>query len=111
MSRSDKLVITRVSGSRSPAADEQSKKLGTTSGWNKFLLLMWKNWTVQKRHVVQILAELLLPVVFVSLLVIIRDLVTIEQFPDVTSFPPYKIGPNLPRIPNKPFLVFININS
>ena len=66
-----------------------------TSGWDKFLLLMWKNWTSQKRHKVQIIVEIVLPVVFVSLLVIIRELATITPH-DPVYYETLTIGPKLP---------------
>lgn len=58
----------------------------TTSRWNKFGLLMWKNWLLQWRHKIQSLVEILLPVLFSALLVLIRSLVDPEQFPDSTTF-------------------------
>ena len=42
------------------------------SAWAKFRVLMWKNWTLQRRHKVQAVLEVLLPVLFTSLIVITR---------------------------------------
>lgn len=46
----------------------------TTSKWSKFSLLMWKNWTLQWRHKIQTVVEILVPVLFAALLVLIRGL-------------------------------------
>ncbi|XP_017768274.1 PREDICTED: ATP-binding cassette sub-family A member 3 [Nicrophorus vespilloides] len=43
--------------------------------WDKFVLLMWKNWILQLRHPVQTLFEILVPVFFCSVLVLVRSLV------------------------------------
>lgn len=63
-----------------------------TSRWSKFALLMWKNWLLQWRHKVQSLVEILLPVLFSALLVLIRSLVDPEHFPDTTTFPALEIS-------------------
>lgn len=42
---------------------------------DKFMLLMWKNFLIQWRHPKQTLVEILAPVLFTSLLVIVRSLV------------------------------------
>ena len=76
-----------------------------TTGWDKFLLLMWKNWTSQKRHKLQILVEIVLPVIFASLLVIIRALIKTEDYPEITHYEPFTIGPKLPHIPRFDFQV------
>lgn len=60
----------------------------TTSSWSKFTLLMWKNWILQWRHKLQTVIEILVPVVFSSLLVLIRSLVNPTDWPDVTTFYP-----------------------
>jgi len=70
-----------------------------TSGWDKFLLLMWKNWTSQKRHKIQIAVEILLPLLFVSILVLIRDLVTLTYHDDVINYSAIPITAKLPDIP------------
>lgn len=44
------------------------------SNWNKFCLLMWKNWLLIWRNKIASIFELLLPVVFASLLILIRGL-------------------------------------
>lgn len=47
----------------------------TTSNFAKFRLLMWKNWLLQWRHKLRTSVEILAPVIFSALLVIIRSLV------------------------------------
>lgn len=71
-----------------------------TSGWSRFKLLLWKNWVVQKRHKIQTLVEIALPVFFACLLVIIRDLAPSDVFQNATIYPAYRIGQNLPDIPS-----------
>ncbi|XP_037074307.1 ATP-binding cassette sub-family A member 3-like [Pollicipes pollicipes] len=61
------------------------------SSWAKFRLLMWKNWTLQKRHKVQTVMELLLPLIFTSLLVLIRSLTDATNYPDPTLYQPYSV--------------------
>lgn len=47
--------------------------------FDKFLLLMWKNFLMQWRHPVQTLVEILAPILFASLMVVLRSLVHPEQ--------------------------------
>lgn len=49
--------------------------------FDKFLLLMWKNFLLQWRHPKQTLVEILAPVLFSSLLVVIRSLVDPDLHP------------------------------
>ncbi|XP_023714575.1 ATP-binding cassette sub-family A member 3 isoform X4 [Cryptotermes secundus] len=60
-------------------------------GWNKFTLLMWKNWTLQRRHPIQTAVEILAPVLLASLLVLIRSLVAPENFGTVTTYEPFSV--------------------
>ena len=71
-----------------------------TSGWSRFKLLLWKNWVVQKRHKIQTLVEIALPVFFASLLVIIRDLAPADVYQNATVYPAYRLSQNLPDIPS-----------
>nr|CAD7595204.1 unnamed protein product [Timema genevievae] len=57
--------------------------------WSKFRLLMWKNWVLAKRHRKQTLMEILAPVMFSILLVIIRGLVQPVDYKDPTLFTPF----------------------
>jgi ATP-binding cassette subfamily A (ABC1) protein 3 len=58
-------------------------------GWSKFVLLTWKNWTLQRRHPIQTAVEILAPVLLASLLVLIRSLVEPEKIDHETSFTPF----------------------
>lgn len=61
------------------------------TNWDKFRLLMWKNLLLQWRHKLQIIIEILVPVLFSALLVVIRSLVVPEQMPNVTHYKPCDI--------------------
>ncbi|XP_055909470.1 phospholipid-transporting ATPase ABCA1-like isoform X2 [Eupeodes corollae] len=50
-----------------------------TSNFDKFRLLLWKNWILQWNHKLQLCVELVLPAVFSLLLVLVRVLVPIEH--------------------------------
>jgi ATP-binding cassette subfamily A (ABC1) protein 3 len=60
-------------------------------GWRKFTLLMWKNWTLQRRHPIQTAVEILAPVLLASLLILIRSLVAPENFDTVTTYEPFSV--------------------
>ena len=81
-----------------------------TSGWSKFRLLLWKNWVVQRRHKVQTLVEIALPVFFASLLVLIRDLAPADVFNNATVYPAYRLSPELPDIPSAASIVGSKVN-
>lgn len=67
--------------------------MGTsTSGLRKFWLLLWKNWLLQRRRKIQTLVEVLVPVVFCVLLVVIRDLAPYAVFPNATHYSPFAIS-------------------
>lgn len=56
--------------------------------WDKFILLMWKNWTLQYRKPIQTIIEIAAPVLFSILLVVMRSLVDPElEGPRV--YPPF----------------------
>ncbi|KXJ71644.1 hypothetical protein RP20_CCG020100 [Aedes albopictus] len=59
-----------------------------TSSWNKFQLLLWKNWTIQKRHYIQTLFEILIPVLCCSMLILVRGLVDPEMVDQPTVYHP-----------------------
>uniref|UniRef100_A0A182SA26 ABC transporter domain-containing protein n=1 Tax=Anopheles maculatus TaxID=74869 RepID=A0A182SA26_9DIPT len=58
----------------------------TTSNWDKFVLLLWKNWIIQKRHYVQTVFEVTIPVLACSLLILVRGLVTPTVYTEPTTF-------------------------
>uniref|UniRef100_A0AAG5D3R1 ABC transporter domain-containing protein n=1 Tax=Anopheles atroparvus TaxID=41427 RepID=A0AAG5D3R1_ANOAO len=61
-----------------------------TSNWEKFVLLLWKNWILQKRHYIQTLFEVLIPVLCCSILLLVRGLVDPEYVDSNTVFEPLK---------------------
>ncbi|XP_067637687.1 phospholipid-transporting ATPase ABCA3 isoform X2 [Eurosta solidaginis] len=61
------------------------------SNWEKFKLLLWKNWTLQWNHKLELGIELVLPAVFSLLLVLVRVLVEVETV-GVTTYPALNIS-------------------
>ena len=59
-----------------------------TSNLQKFRLLLWKNYILQKRHILQTVLEVLLPLVFVVVLVLVRDIVNSDVY-DGMEFDPW----------------------
>ncbi|XP_017079298.2 phospholipid-transporting ATPase ABCA1-like isoform X2 [Drosophila eugracilis] len=55
------------------------------SNWDKFVLLLWKNWIIQWGHKKLIFGELLLPFLFTGLLILIRDKVPIKHL-NITNY-------------------------
>uniref|UniRef100_A0A182NIG1 ABC transporter domain-containing protein n=1 Tax=Anopheles dirus TaxID=7168 RepID=A0A182NIG1_9DIPT len=70
----------------------KSHTMASTSRWNKFVLLLWKNWIIQKRHYIQTLFEILIPVFCCAMLIIVRGLVDPEQVEKPTVFEKLRIG-------------------
>ncbi|KAL1375767.1 hypothetical protein pipiens_017298 [Culex pipiens pipiens] len=60
----------------------------TTSSWDKFVLLLWKNWTIQRRHYLQTAFEVLVPVLCCSFLLLIRGVVKLRHVQSSTVFNP-----------------------
>lgn len=58
----------------------------TTSNFEKFNLLLWKNYILGLRHWVQTIFEVLIPVICCALLILIRALVTPDEYDDPTIF-------------------------
>lgn len=56
------------------------------SYWNKFVLLMWKNVLLLRRHKLQTFLEIITPVIFSGLLVMIRILVQPEIITESTRY-------------------------
>ncbi|XP_058116458.1 phospholipid-transporting ATPase ABCA3-like [Anopheles ziemanni] len=59
-----------------------------TSSWDKFILLLWKNWIIQKRHYVQTLFEILIPVIACVVLIVVRGLVDADVYDEPTTWNP-----------------------
>lgn len=84
-----------------------SKKMGT-SNWEKFLLLLWKNWVIQSRHLVQTFFEIVIPVAFTALLILFRGLVDPENIDHPTYYRPL-VTQNLDEFYNKTRLVDVKM--
>lgn len=64
--------------------------MAKVSSWDKFKLLLWKNWILQWNNKWQLVIELLLPAVFALLLVLVRALVVAKPM-DIQDYPPNSI--------------------
>lgn len=64
------------------------------SKFDKFVLLMWKNWILQYRRPLQTAVEIIAPVLFSFLLVVIRSLVDPEENPPKIYDPFFPIDIN-----------------
>ncbi|RZB38621.1 ATP-binding cassette sub-family A member 3-like, partial [Asbolus verrucosus] len=49
---------------------------------NKFILLMWKNWTLMRRRPIHTAFEAILPVIMVLILVAVRNLISVNEEPE-----------------------------
>lgn len=62
----------------------------TATNYDKFRLLMWKNFLIQYRHPVQTALELLISAVFASILVLIRSVVKPETVSNDCFYAPFQ---------------------
>ncbi|XP_034485230.1 ATP-binding cassette sub-family A member 3-like isoform X3 [Drosophila innubila] len=60
------------------------------SNWDKFVLLLWKNWILQWSRKRQLFFELLFPIIYPLLLIMVHSHVEIKQMPAV-HYPPLSI--------------------
>ncbi|GJQ88075.1 hypothetical protein Trydic_g13088 [Trypoxylus dichotomus] len=67
-----------------------NQKVVVRQNWDKFLLLTWKNWLLQWRHPVQTILEILAPVLFAALLILVRGLISPEERPK-KIFSPFEL--------------------
>lgn len=62
------------------------------SSFDKFRLLMWKNYLLQWRHKYQTVIEILVPVLFSVILILIRSIVDPDVYTNSTIYKPFKIN-------------------
>ncbi|XP_055954385.1 phospholipid-transporting ATPase ABCA3 [Patella vulgata] len=61
------------------------KKMAASKG-RQFLLLLWKNYLIQKRKKLLTFIEIAVPAFFAILLIVIRQIVLATDYPDVTTW-------------------------
>lgn len=61
------------------------------SNFDKFRLLMWKNGLLQWRHPTQTIIEIMVPVLFSVILVMIRSIVSPDVYNSPTIYKPFNI--------------------
>lgn len=62
------------------------------NSFDKFRLLMWKNFLLQYRHKFQTVAEILVPVLFSVILILIRSIVDPDLYPNKTTYNSFDIS-------------------
>ncbi|ODM97667.1 ATP-binding cassette sub-family A member 3 [Orchesella cincta] len=62
-----------------------------TSSYERLKLLIWKNYKLQTRNKLQTFLELLFPLIFIAILVVVRVLVPSTHINEPTIFPPLEI--------------------
>lgn len=62
------------------------------NNFDKFRLLMWKNGLLQWRHKVQTIIEIMVPVMFSVILILIRSIVDPDIYPDPKIYKPFEIN-------------------
>ena len=77
----------------------------------QFLLLLWKNFTIQKRSIFGSLLILTLPALFAVILMPIRTLIKSKSHPNDTTYKPIRFDnfdPELPLFGNSSFAYYPN---
>lgn len=67
----------------------------TVNNWDKFRLLMWKNFLIQWRHKWRLLFEISIPILLIILLVYIRSQSARTIIDEPTKFDSFDIKPTL----------------
>uniref|UniRef100_A0A3Q3GMJ2 ATP-binding cassette, sub-family A (ABC1), member 3b n=1 Tax=Labrus bergylta TaxID=56723 RepID=A0A3Q3GMJ2_9LABR len=77
----------------------------------QFRLLVWKNYLQQKRQILVTLVEILLPLLFSGILIVLRQKVPFKDYPNATAYESYAVD-LLPRITLRPLqLAYVPSNS
>ena len=66
-----------------------------TGSGAKFILLLWKNYILQKRHIWQTVLEIVIPVLLSGLLMTMRWAIELESITESTPFKPFPINPEI----------------
>uniref|UniRef100_A0A3B4HB68 ATP-binding cassette sub-family A member 3-like n=1 Tax=Pundamilia nyererei TaxID=303518 RepID=A0A3B4HB68_9CICH len=64
--------------------------------FQQFGLLLWKNYLQQKRQILVTLVEILLPLLFSCILIVLRQKVSFKDYPNATIYESYSVE-TLPR--------------
>lgn len=56
---------------------------GNMGAWNQLKAILWKNWLLKRAHFSGFMAELLLPVFFMALLILIKNITSKYDSPNV----------------------------
>lgn len=62
------------------------------NNFDKFRLLLWKNSLLQWRHKTQTIIEIMVPVMFSVILILIRSIVDPDIYPNATIYKPFEIN-------------------
>ena len=76
------------------ATEERSERENRTMGEShggQFLLLLWKNWTLQKKKKILTAFEIGLPTFFALVLLALRQVVEVETFADGKTWEPFSV--------------------
>lgn len=84
------MAILTAQSTSTAAATTLTQPAGT-SGWGKFVLLLWKNFLLHWRSKVSSLVEIFIPPLFMLLMVGLRSLTEIEHVPHVSVYQPLDI--------------------
>lgn len=86
-------LIYRLKSSAMTNNNNKNEFRRSANNFDKFRLLMWKNWLLQKRNKIQTIAELLIPIILVVILVVIRGTVQPIEFKNATTYKPFQLSP------------------
>uniref|UniRef100_A0A8C2WRY2 ATP binding cassette subfamily A member 3 n=1 Tax=Cyclopterus lumpus TaxID=8103 RepID=A0A8C2WRY2_CYCLU len=76
----------------------------------QFGLLLWKNYLQQKRQILVTLVEILLPLLFSGILIVLRQKVPFKDYPNATLYKSYAVD-ELPGVPSHLPLAYVPGNS
>lgn len=80
-----------------PTSPKKTSDNKSTDNLKKFTLLVWKNYKLQMRHKIQTVTEVLLPLLFTIVLVVVRNIVPSNRVTEPTVYDPLLIE-NFPPI-------------